>query len=63
MLPSKLQSLKRELETISVHKGDVTLTILENLERHPDLLAKLSEGKIKSFSVAPGKCPSCGKQL
>lgn len=67
MLPTRLQNLKSELEKgLHFNKDDnKALKLLQTLERNPEFLKRLTDGELltKSFSVAPEKCPSCGKRL
>lgn len=67
MLPSKLSTLKKDLETqIYLDSDDKkTLQILKvlNTDTRFQKLINESDFLTKSFSVAPEYCPSCGKRI
>lgn len=67
MLPSKLASLKRDLESQLYLDSDdkKALQILNVLNTDPSFQQLISQSDFltKSFSVAPQTCPSCGKRL
>ncbi|CAD0221308.1 hypothetical protein [Chryseobacterium sp. JV274] len=67
MLTSKLLEVKKELENKLFKDNDdkKTLKILESLDKDINFNRMINSNDfiIKSFSVAPDNCPSCGKKL
>lgn len=67
MLPSKLQSLKKQLESELFLNNDdqKSLKVLQTLDKDPRLQKLINQNDLltKSFSVAPENCPECGKRI
>ena len=67
MLPSKLATLKKDLESqIYLDSDDKkSLQILNVLNTDPSFQKLISQSDFltKSFAVAPENCPSCGRRI